>query len=115
MAEIEKKTKRYPHANAFKITRLPGLGNHVNDQDFLVELRGFEPMAITGAGRSRATESDGGQARRGISHPAAMTQSGVARELREEIGLSEALIRISIGVENVEDLISDLAQGLEYV
>jgi hypothetical protein len=29
-----------------------------------VELRGFEPMAIAGAGRSRATESDGGQARR---------------------------------------------------
>ena len=38
-----------------------------------------------------------------------------ARELREEIGLSEALIRVSIGIENVEDLISDLAQGLEYV
>ena len=44
-----------------------------------------------------------------------MTHSGVARELREEIGLSDALIRISIGIENVEDLISDLAQGLEYV
>ena len=44
-----------------------------------------------------------------------MTHSGVARELREEIGLSEALIRISIGVENVEGLISDLAQGLEHV
>jgi methionine-gamma-lyase len=44
-----------------------------------------------------------------------MTHSGVARELREEIGLSEALIRISIGIENVEDLISDLAQALEYV
>ena len=50
-----------------------------------------------------------------ISHPASMTHSGVARELREEIGLSEALIRVSIGIENVEDLISDLAQGLEYV
>jgi methionine-gamma-lyase len=50
-----------------------------------------------------------------ISHPASMTHSGVARELREEIGLSDALIRISIGIENVEDLISDLAQGLEYV
>jgi methionine-gamma-lyase len=49
-----------------------------------------------------------------ISHPASMTHSGVARELREEIGLSEALIRISIGVQNVED-ISDLAQGVEYV
>jgi methionine-gamma-lyase len=39
----------------------------------------------------------------------------VARELREEIGLSEAPICVSIGIENVEDLISDLAQGLEYV
>src|ERR1700747_1247348 len=37
-------------------------------------------------------------------------QEGVARELREETGLSDALIRISIGIENVEDLISDLAQ-----
>jgi methionine-gamma-lyase len=50
-----------------------------------------------------------------ISHPASMTHSGVARQLREEIGLSDALIRISIGIENVEDLISDLAEGLEYV
>ena len=50
-----------------------------------------------------------------ISHPASMTHSGVARELREEIGLTDALIRISIGIENVEDLISDLAQALEHV
>jgi methionine-gamma-lyase len=50
-----------------------------------------------------------------ISHPASMTHSGVARELREEIGLTDALIRISIGIENVDDLISDLAQGLEQV
>jgi methionine-gamma-lyase len=50
-----------------------------------------------------------------ISHPASMTHSGVARQLREEIGLTDALIRISIGIENVEDLISDLAQGLEHV
>jgi methionine-gamma-lyase len=50
-----------------------------------------------------------------ISHPASMTHSGVARELREEIGLTDALIRISVGIENVEDLISDLAQALENV
>ena len=50
-----------------------------------------------------------------ISHPASMTHSGVARELREAIGLTDALIRISIGIENVEDLISDLAHGLEFV
>ena len=42
-----------------------------------------------------------------------MTHSGVARELREEIGLTDALIRISVGIENVEDLISDLAQALD--
>ena len=45
-----------------------------------------------------------------VSHPAAMTHSGVARELREEIGLTDALIRISVGIENIEDLISDLAR-----
>ena len=50
-----------------------------------------------------------------ISHPASMTHSGVARALREEIGLTDALISISVGIENVEDLISDLAQALEYV
>ena len=50
-----------------------------------------------------------------ISHPASMTHSGVTRELREAIGLTDALIRISIGIENVDDLISDLAQGLEHV
>jgi methionine-gamma-lyase len=48
-----------------------------------------------------------------VSHPAAMTHSGVARELREEIGLTDALIRISVGIENVEDLISDLAQAFD--
>jgi Cys/Met metabolism PLP-dependent enzyme len=50
-----------------------------------------------------------------ISHLASMTHSGIARELREEIGLTDALIRISMGIENAEDLDSDLAQGLEYV
>lgn len=50
-----------------------------------------------------------------VSHPAAMTHSGVARELREEIGLTDALIRISVGIENIEDLISDLAQALDAV
>ena len=50
-----------------------------------------------------------------ISHPASITLSGVARELREEIGLTDALIRISVGIENVEDLISEIAQGLEHV
>jgi methionine-gamma-lyase len=50
-----------------------------------------------------------------VSHPAGMTHSGVAPELREEIGLTDSLIRISVGIENIEDLISDLAQAFEAV
>lgn len=47
-----------------------------------------------------------------ISHPASTTHSGVAKELREEIGLTDALIRISVGIENPADLIIDLEQAL---
>ena len=47
-----------------------------------------------------------------ISHPASTTHSGVPRELREEIGLTDALIRISVGIEHPDDLIADLAQAL---
>ncbi len=45
-------------------------------------------------------------------HPAAMTHSGVAKERREEIGITDGLIRISIGIEDPEDLIADLANAL---
>ncbi len=47
-----------------------------------------------------------------ISHPASTTHSGVPKALREEIGLTDALIRISVGIENPDDLIADLAQAL---
>ena len=47
-----------------------------------------------------------------ICHPASTTHSGVPKELREEIGLSSALIRISVGIENADDLIADLEQAL---
>ena len=50
--------------------------------------------------------------RRAATAPSTLCLPGVARELRDRVGLSEALIRISIGIENVEDLISSLAQGL---
>jgi methionine-gamma-lyase len=48
-----------------------------------------------------------------ICHPASTTHSGVPKALREEIGLSDALIRISVGIENADDLIADLEQALE--
>jgi methionine-gamma-lyase len=47
-----------------------------------------------------------------ICHPASTTHSGVTKALREEIGLTDALIRISVGIENADDLIADLEQAL---
>ena len=48
-----------------------------------------------------------------ISHPASTTHSGVPRDLREEIGLTDALIRLSVGIEHPDDLIADLEQALQ--
>lgn len=45
-------------------------------------------------------------------HPAAMTHSGVPKARREEIGITEGLVRISVGIEDPEDLIADLQQAL---
>ncbi|HZS83586.1 MAG TPA: cystathionine gamma-synthase family protein [Stellaceae bacterium] len=47
-----------------------------------------------------------------ICHPASTTHSGVPKALREEIGLTDALIRISVGIENADDLVADLEQAL---
>lgn len=45
-------------------------------------------------------------------HPAAMTHSGVPKERRDIIGVTEGLIRLSVGVEDPKDLIADLTQAL---
>lgn len=46
------------------------------------------------------------------SHPAAMTHSGVPKDVRERIGVLESTIRLSIGVEHPDDLVADLTQAL---
>ncbi|MCH2056784.1 MAG: methionine gamma-lyase [Thalassotalea sp.] len=50
-----------------------------------------------------------------IQHPASMTHSPYSQEERLEAGISDTLIRISVGLENAEDLITDLTQSLEQV
>jgi len=47
-----------------------------------------------------------------IEHPAIMTHASVPAEVRGEIGISDALVRLSVGVEDVDDLIADLEQAL---
>jgi len=46
------------------------------------------------------------------SHPATTTHSGVPKEVRDRIGITDATIRVSIGIENPGDLIADLTQAL---
>jgi len=48
-----------------------------------------------------------------INHPASMTHASIPKEERIKNGLSDSLIRLSIGVEDIEDLIADLDQALE--
>jgi methionine-gamma-lyase len=48
-----------------------------------------------------------------ISHPASTTHVGVPREKRIEFGITDGLIRMSVGIENVGDIIADLSQALQ--
>jgi methionine-gamma-lyase len=50
-----------------------------------------------------------------ISHPASTTHSGVPKETRDRLGVTDALIRISVGIENADDLIADLEQALSKI
>lgn len=48
-----------------------------------------------------------------ISHPASMTHASIPKKVREKAGLKDSLIRLSIGIEDVDDLLDDLAQAFE--
>mgnify|MGYP005991322303 FL=1 len=50
-----------------------------------------------------------------IQHPASMTHSPYTPEEREQAGISDSLIRISVGLENVNDIIADLSQALDKI
>lgn len=47
-----------------------------------------------------------------VCHPASMTHGSIPREIRESRGLTDTLLRLSVGIEDIEDLLKDLAQAL---
>ena len=47
-----------------------------------------------------------------IEHPAIMTHASIPPEVREEIGISDGLVRLSVGIEALEDLTDDLEKAL---
>jgi len=50
-----------------------------------------------------------------IEHPAIMTHASVPPENRAKLGISDTLVRLSVGIEHPDDLIADLERGLKKV
>jgi methionine-gamma-lyase len=50
-----------------------------------------------------------------IQHPASMTHAAVSKENKQKAGISDDLVRFSVGIEDVEDIIEDLKKGLETI
>ena len=47
-----------------------------------------------------------------IEHPGIMTHASVPPEIRKELGIDDGLIRLSVGIEHIDDLIADLSYAL---
>ena len=47
-----------------------------------------------------------------VCHPATMTHASIPREIRERVGITDGLIRLSVGIENIDDLLRDLEQAI---
>ena len=50
-----------------------------------------------------------------IQHPASMTHAGLSQQAREEAGITDGLVRFSVGIEEVEDIIADLDNALKLI
>jgi cystathionine beta-lyase/cystathionine gamma-synthase len=112
---------------AIKEVHYPGLASHPQHDLAERQMRGYGGMLAFELGSlDRATrllngvrllslaESLGGVETL-ISHPATMTHSAVPLERRQAVGITDGLVRISVGVEDIEDLKEDLAEALSHL
>jgi cystathionine beta-lyase len=104
----------------------PGLPNHPNHEVAKKQMRGFGGMisfnlngnkledakAIVAKVEIFALAESLGGVESLIGHPATMTHVAIPKEEREKIGVVDSLIRLSVGVEDADDLIEDLKQAL---
>lgn len=111
------------HPKVGKVT-YPGLESHPQHQLAKEQMRGFGGMmtfdikgGLEAARRFLETvklfacaESLGGVESL-IEHPAIMTHASVPKETREKLGITDGFIRLSVGIEDVQDLIDDLDAG----
>lgn len=102
----------------------PGLESHPNYEIAKKQMRGFGGMVSFDVGSAEKAEQvlnrvryftlaeSLGAVESLISLPAKMTHASIPKERREQLGITDGLIRVSVGLEDVEDLIEDLAQAL---
>jgi cystathionine gamma-lyase/cystathionine beta-lyase/cystathionine gamma-lyase/homocysteine desulfhydrase len=112
-----------------KVTRVnyPGLPSHPQHALAKKQMRGFGGLISFALGsldnartllnhvRLIALAESLGGVESLISHPATMTHASVPPELRQQIGVTDDLVRISVGIEDVDDLKEDLDQALARI
>jgi cystathionine gamma-lyase/homocysteine desulfhydrase len=103
----------------------PGLETHPQHELAKKQMRGFGGMVSFDVGSEKKADDllkriqyftlaeSLGAIESLISVPAKMTHASIPAQRREELGITEGLIRISVGLEDIEDLINDLKQALE--
>lgn len=102
----------------------PGLPNHLNHELAKQQMRGFGGMISFDVGSLERAENvlsrvryftlaeSLGAVESLISLPGKMTHASIPKERREQLGITDGLIRLSVGLEDVNDLLDDLAQAL---
>ncbi len=104
----------------------PGFESHTNHEVAKKQMRGFggmisftlkgnkieEALEIVSRVKLFSLAESLGGVESLIGHPATMTHASIPKKLREESGVVDSLIRLSVGIEDAEDLIEDLAQAL---
>ncbi len=112
-----------------KVSRVyyPGLPDHPGHELAKKQMRGFGGMLSFELVGDRMDEAvrvmesfsvfSLGESLGGVeslcTHPASMTHASIPKEEREKNGLKDTLIRLSVGIEDVDDLIQDLAQAIQ--
>jgi cystathionine gamma-lyase len=123
--EVARWLEEQPHVKAVKY---PGLKSHPQHDLARTQMRGFGGMVtmilktdLAGTRRFlenthlfALAESLGGVESL-INHPALMTHASVPKEQREALGVTDSLVRLSVGVEDVRDLIDDLQFAFEAI
>jgi cystathionine gamma-lyase / homocysteine desulfhydrase len=121
-AEIVKFLQSHPKV---KKVFYPGIESHPNHEIAKKQARGFGGMVSFDVGSAENADQllskikyftlaeSLGAVESLISVPARMTHASIPAERRADLGITDGLVRISVGLEDVEDLIEDLTQALE--